>query len=277
VPLRSITPDYFAVMGMRLAEGRAFRLADDDKAPQVAIINAAMARRYFAGQTAIGRRFNFSGNGDKPIEIVGILADTRTDDLSAAAEPEIYLPFWQQSAFSKHLVLRTTGDPLAMAALVRRELRAVDPTSAVEHVTTMAEIRRESTAARTFAMRLLTGFAVAATLLALVGLYGVLSLSVGARTKELAVRKAIGAQGRQIVGLVLTEGARLILLGVVLGSIGALGIGRLLETLLFDVRPTDPLALSAAAIVFFLAALAACSLPAWRAGRIELMEALRTE
>jgi putative ABC transport system permease protein len=277
LPLRSITPDYFGVMGMRLVEGRPFRISDDDKAPRVAIINAAMARRYFGGQTALGRRFNFSGQADRPLEIVGIVADTRTEDLSAAAEPEIYLPFWQQSAFSKHLVLRTTREPLTMAALVRRELRAVDPTSAVEHVTTMAEIRRESTAARTFAMRLLTGFAVAATLLALVGLYGVLSLSVGARTKELAVRKAIGAQGRQIVTLVLTEGSRLILVGVVLGAIAALGVGRLLETLLFDVRPADPLALSGAALVFFLAALAACALPAFRAARVELMEALRTE
>lgn len=277
LPRRSITPDYFAVMGMRIVEGRAFRTSDDDKAPQVAIVNEALARRLFRGQTAVGRRFNPAGLADKPIEIVGIVADTRTEDLSAPPEPEIYLPFWQSGAFSKHLVLRTTRDPLAMAGLVRRELRAVDPTSAVEHVTTMAEIRRQSTAARTFAMRLLMGFAVAATLLAVVGLYGVLSLSVGARTKEIAVRKAIGAQGSQIVGLVLREGSRLIVAGVVLGAVAAIALGRLLQTLLFDVQPADPLALAGAAAVFGLAALLACALPAWRAVRIELMEALRTE
>jgi putative ABC transport system permease protein len=173
--------------------------------------------------------------------------------------------------------VRVAGDPLSLAALVRSELRAVDPTSAVEHITTMSDIRRESTASRTFAMRLLTGFAATAMLLALVGLYGVLSLSVGSRTKEIAVRKAVGAQGHQIVGLVLGEGGRLIALGLALGTIAALSLGRLLEALLFDVHPTDPLALAAAAVLFGLIALLACLVPAWRAGRVDLMEALRQE
>jgi putative ABC transport system permease protein len=277
LPLRSVTPDYFDLLGIRLLEGRGFRQTDDDKAPRVAVVNAAMARRFFDKTAVIGRTFNFVGGADRPITIVGVIADTRTTALSEPAEPEIYFSFWQNSAFSKHLVLRTAGDPLALAAAVRRELRAVDPTSAVERITTLAAIRRESTAARIFAMRLLTGFAVTATLLALVGLYGVLSLSVGSRTKEIAVRKAIGAEWPQIVRLVLAEGARLIVAGVVLGTIAALALGRLLEALLFDVRPADPLALAGAAMAFGLAALLACALPAWRAGRVGLMEALRQE
>jgi putative ABC transport system permease protein len=141
----------------------------------------------------------------------------------------------------------------------------------------MAEIKRQSMAATTFAMRLLMGFAGVATLLAIVGLYGVLSLSVGARTKELAVRKAIGAQRHQIVSLVIGEGSRLIAVGLVLGVVAALMVGRLLESLLFDVTPADPLTLTAAAVVFALAALLVCLVPARRAGRVDLMEALRQE
>jgi putative ABC transport system permease protein len=277
VPLRSVTPDYFDVLGMRLVEGRGFRQSDDDKAPPVAVVNSAFVRRHFGNAQALGRQFRFRGSTDKPIAIVGVLADTRTEALSAQAEPEVYLPFWQSGAFSKHLVLRTTRDPLSLAGAVRRELRAVDPTSSVERITTLAQIRRESTAARTFALRLLSGFAVTATLLALVGLYGVLSLSVGSRTKEIAVRKAIGAQWGQIIWLVFAEGSRLIVAGIVLGTLAALGVGRLLEALLFDVRPFDPLALTGAAIIFGLAALLACAVPAWRAGRVGLMEALRQE
>ncbi len=277
VPIRSITEDYFDVMGMTIAEGRAFRGTDGPGAPRVAIVNATLAKRYYADRNPIGAHLRFAGSTDKPIEIVGVVADTRTEELSQSAEPEIYLPFWQSGAFSKHLVVRAAGDPTALAALVRHELRALDPTSAVERMTTMAEIRRESVASRTFAMRLLIGFAAVATLLALVGLYGVLSLSVNSRTKEIAVRKAVGAQRHQIVQLVLGEGSKLVAGGLLLGAIVAVLVGRLLQTLLFDVRPSDPIALGTAAIAFGVVALAACLLPAYRASRVDLMESLRQE
>jgi putative ABC transport system permease protein len=278
VPLRSVTPDYFAAMGIHIAEGRGFRSTDDQDAPPVALINRTMADRYFTGVNPVGRQFRFAADTKgKPMEIIGIVSDTRTDTLSQAADPEVYLSFWQSGPFSKHLIVRASGDPLALAGLVRNELRAVGPTSAAEKVTTMSEIRRESTSSATFAMRLLIGFAVTAMLLAVVGLYGVLSLSVGSRTKEIAVRKAVGAQGHQIVTLVLGEGSRLIAIGLALGLIAALSLGRLLQTFLFDVRPTDPLTLATAAVLFGGIALLACLLPAWRAGRVDLMEALRQE
>jgi putative ABC transport system permease protein len=174
-------------------------------------------------------------------------------------------------------VVRAAGEPLALAGQVRQELRSVDPMSAVEHMTTMAEIRRQSIAPRTFAMRLLSAFALSATLLAIVGLYGVLSLSVGARTKEIAVRKAIGAQGHQIVRLMLGEVSRVMAIGLTLGLLAAIAIGRLLQVLLFDVKPADPLALGSAAVLLAFAALLACVRPARLAGRIDPIEALRQD
>ena len=226
----------------------------------------------------LGRSIRFAGNaGDPPMTIVGVVADTRTDALSEKATPEAYLPLWQQRAFSKHLIVRTSGDPLALAGSIRREIREVDPAAAVEQVKTMAQLRQESIAPRTFAMHLLVGFAVVATLLSLVGLYGVLSLSVGSRLKEMAVRKAIGAQRTEILSLVFGEGLRLIGVGVVLGLGFAVLMGRLFHALLFGVPPTDPLTLGGAALLFVLLGLIACALPAWRAARVNLMDALRHE
>jgi putative ABC transport system permease protein len=277
VPLRSVTPDYFAVFGIPLAEGRSFRDTDKEGAPRVAIVNQTFARRYFQGQPPLGRSIQFPGDKSGAITVVGVVADTRTDSLSQPAQPEIYFPFWQFGAFSKHLVLRASGDPAELAETVQRELRAIDSTSSVEHMTTMVEIRRESMAPWLFAMRLLTAFAFAATFLALVGVYGVLSLSVASRVKELGVRKAIGAQGRQIVGLVVGEGSRLIAIGLIFGTIGALLLGRVLEALLFEVTATDPLALAGSAAMFGVVALAVCLVPAMRAQRVNVVEALRQE
>jgi putative ABC transport system permease protein len=277
VPLRAVTADYFDTVRMNLIEGRGFLASDDEKAPRVAVINETFARRHFGTLTAMGRTIVCPGQDDKPIAIVGIVADAKTASLSAPPEPEVYLPLWQSRAFSKHLVVRADGDPLALAALVRNELRAIDPTAAVEHVTTLEAIRRESVAPATFAMRLLLGFAAIATVLALVGLYGVVSLAVGSRTKELAVRAAVGATAGEVVALVLRETGRLVAVGLVCGALAAFAVGRMLQTLLFDVSPADPAALAAAATGFVFAAFVVCARPAWRAGRIDITKALRQE
>ena len=276
VPVRAVSEDYFAVMGMRLADGRLFLPSDDGNAPPVGIVNATFVRRYIGDGPAVGRQIRFPNN-DRPHTIVGVVADTRTERLGTSPEPELYHPFRQSGPFSKHLVVRAAGDPLALAPQVRAALRAIQPTVAVEHVTTMEAIREASTAAQTFALRLLAGFAVVATLLAAVGLYGVLSLSVGARTKELAVRQAIGATRPQIVALVLGEGARLVAVGIACGLAGALLVGRLLEALLFDVTAADPASLAGAALAFAAVAALACFLPAWRAGRSDVLTALRQD
>ena len=276
LPLRAVTEDYFSVMGIALVEGRVFRTSDTADAPLVVIVNQTLARRYF-GEQAIGQQLQFAGNPKRALQIVGVVADTRTDTLSRTADPEIYLPFYQNGAFSKHLVIRATADPASLTPLVRREVHAVDPTAAVEKATTMVEIRRASLAPRMFAMRLLFGFSLVATVLALVGIYGVLALSVGSRLKEIAVRKAIGAQQAEILRAILGEGGRMVIVGVILGTIVATLAGRALDAQLYDVSAADPLSLVTAGAIFALVAMAACFIPAQRAARTDLSTALRQD
>jgi putative ABC transport system permease protein len=276
LPLRSVTADYFALMNMPIVSGRAFTNNDNDKAPFAMIVNQSLANRYFSADP-VGQQMRFQGDPKRQWTIVGVVADTRTDALSQPPAPEIYLPFWQNGAFSKHLVVRSQSEATGLFELVRREVHAVDPTASIEKATTLAQIRSESLAPRTFAMRLLIGFSVVATALALVGIYGVLSLSVGSRLKEIAVRKAIGAQQQDILRSVLGEGGRMILAGVIVGGVAAAAIGRALETYLFDVPPADVISIGAAAIGFGTIALAACLLPALRAARTDLVSALHQD
>jgi putative ABC transport system permease protein len=222
----------------------------------------------------LGKRLRFVGDTNT-IEVVGIVSNTRTEALSEQASSEIYFPLWQSRAYSTHLVVRATADPHPLIALVRRELHALDPTSVVEHVKTMEDIRRDSVAPRTFAMRLLLGFAAIASVLALVGIYGVLSLSVGSRSKEIAVRVAVGAPRLAIFQLILGEGFRLVLTGLLLGAMVTVLLGRLLSTFLFGVGPSDMLTLATAAVGFGAVALIACWFPACRAAQVDPIEALR--
>src|SRR6185369_1563433 len=150
-------------------------------------------------------------------EIIGVAGDARTGDLTQAPAPEVYLSFWQANAFSKDLVVRTAADPRTAIEAIRRELRAVDSTVAVEHVKTLDDIRTDSLAARIFARQLLVGFSIVGTLLTVIGVYGVLALSVASRRREIAIRTAIGAQPRDIRNLVFGEGFRLVFGGIVAG------------------------------------------------------------
>lgn len=277
LPLRAVTPDYFKLMGMGLLEGREFRSTDDDKAPKVAIVNQTFAERYFPHGNAIGRTFWLNGRDKPGIEIVGEIASGRTDDLTQEASPEIYLPLWQANAFSKHLVVRTTADPRAVVLAVERELRSVDPTAAIENVKTLEQIRDESLASRTFAMHLLTGFSAVGSLLTLVGIYGVLSLSVASRRRELAIRSAVGAQQKDIRKLIFGEGFRLIAGGVLIGVVLAIVLSRVLRSFLFEVQPNDPATLIAVGALFVGVGLLACWVPVRRAEKVDPLEALRYE
>jgi putative ABC transport system permease protein len=187
------------------------------------------------------------------------------------------MSLWQNSAFSKDLIIRTAADPRAIAAAVQRELRSVDPTVAVENIKTLEQVRDDSLASRRFATRLLVGFSIVGSLLTLVSIYGVLSLSVASRRRELAIRSALGAQRGDISNLILNEAGRLIAGGVVAGIVSAFVLARALRSFLFDVEPTDPWMLVGASVLFAAIGLAACWMPTRRAAEVDALESLRAE
>jgi putative ABC transport system permease protein len=277
MPLRAVTPDYFRLMGLAMLEGREFRSTDDRKAPNVAIVNQSFVDRYFPKASPVGRKFWMNGRDKPGTEIVGEVSNGRTDDLTQEASPEIYLPLWQAQAFSKHLVVRTAADPRAVLVAVERELHAVDPTAAIENPKTLDQIRDDSLASRTFAMQLLIGFSVVGSMLTLVGIYGVISLSVASRRRELAIRSAVGAEQKDIRNLIFGEGFRLIASGVLAGVALALVLSRVLRTFLFDVQPSDPTTLLVVGALFVGVALLACWAPVRRATKVDPLEALRYE
>jgi len=277
LPLRAVTPDYFKLMGESLLEGREFRSSDDDKAPKVAIVNKAFADRFFPHENPVGRKFWLDGRDKPGWEIIGEIANSRTDDLTQKASAEVYLSLWQAHAFSKHLVVRTAADPRAVVLAVERQLHAVDPMAAIENVKTLKQIRDESLASRSFAMQLLVGFALVGSVLTLVGIYGVLSLSVTSRQRELAIRSAVGAQQKHIRKLVFGEGFRLIAAGVVIGVVLAMLLSRALRSFLFEVQPGDPATLVVVGLLFVWVALLACWVPVRRAEKVDPVEALRYE
>ena len=277
LPLRSVTPDYFKLLGLAMLQGREFRSTDDGKAPSVAIVNQALADRYFPHGDAVGRKLWFDGRQKPATEIVGVVSNGRTDDLTQAAAPEIYFSLWQAGAFSKHLVIRTAAEPHSLVAAVQRELHSIDPTVAVENPKTLEQIRGDSLASRIFAMRLLVGFSLVGSVLTLVGIYGVLSLSVASRRRELAIRMAVGAEQRNIRNLVFAEGFRLIAGGVLSGIAAAIVLSRVLKSFLFEVEPGDPVTLIGVALLFVAVALLACWMPVRRAAKVDPLEALRYE
>lgn len=276
LPLRSVTPGYFDLLGLAMLDGRDFRNTDDRDAPRVAIVNQAFADRYFPRGAAVGKKL-WNDRKQPPIEIIGVAANARNGDLTQAAPPEVYLSLWQASAFSKSLIVRTAADPRSITAAIQRELRSVDPTVAVENVKTLEQIRDDSLASRTFAMQLLIGFAGIGSLLTLVGIYGVLSLSVASRRRELAIRAAVGAAQRDLRNLVFAEGFRLIAGGVVSGIAAALILSRVLKSFLFQVEPADPATLILVGLLFVGVALLACWVPTRRAAKVDPLEALRYE
>jgi len=272
LPTRAVTTGYFDLLGRQVVEGRDFRVDDGQESPLVAIVNEAFVDRYLEGSAPLGRRISQWGES---WEIIGVVSDARIDDLTSVAEPEVYGSLWQRGAFTKHLVVRASGDPASIAVRIQQTLQEVSPTVAVENVATLDRIREESVAPQTFAMQLLVGFAVVAILLTLGGIYGVLSLSVTARRREIAIRTAVGAAKHDVLRLVMREGVAVILVGIAVGLVASVGLSRVLGVFLFDVRPTDPATLLAVAGLFTGVALLACVLPARRATDVDPVRALQ--
>jgi putative ABC transport system permease protein len=279
VPLDGITPDYFSVMDIPILAGRAFTDADTATAPPVVIINETMAKRFWPGENPVGRRMKYgmSGNSNPWMTIVGVVADTRRTGFDAVVRPETYLPHAQSGDTAMTVALRTTGDPASVGPEIRAIVKSIDSKIAVQDVQPLDAIVSEMTAQRRLNTILLGGFAVVATLLAIVGLYGVMAYSVQQRTRELGVRLALGATGSNVMRLVLREGLQLVAIGLVLGLAGALASSSLLAKILYHVQPTDPATLTSIALMTLVVSAIACAVPALRAWRVDPVTALRAE
>jgi putative ABC transport system permease protein len=273
-----VNPDYFGVLGMQLRAGRSFTEQDDAKAPLVVIINEALARHYFSGEDPIGNRIELEGAG-RWATIVGIVGDVKRFGPEAEVLPEIYR-LYAQSKFVPpfiFLAVRTVGNPLDYVGTVRQQIDDLGATEPIREMTTMEQRLAEPVAPRRFQIVLFGIFAVVALLLAAVGVYGVISYSVSRRTHEIGVRIALGARPRNVLLMIIRQGVRLVLVGVIIGLATALALTRVLKGLLFDLSATDPATFAVIASLLIGVALLACYLPARRAAKVDPMVALRYE
>lgn len=269
---------YFGTMGIPLLRGRNFSDAEQREAKQVILINEALARKHFPNQDPIGQRLDVAMFAEPtPAEIIGIVGNVRYDSLTDEAPPAVYFPHPDLAYPFMTLVLRTDGDPAAIAPAVQREIRALDPNQPVSDVRTMNQVMSEWVARSRFNTLLLGLFAGLATLLSAVGIFGVMNYSVALRTRELGLRLAVGAQPRQVLLLVLKQGLVLTVVGVVLGLAAAFALTRLLSGLLFGVAAVDITTFTTISLLLVVVSLLACYLPARRAMRIDPLSALRYE
>jgi putative ABC transport system permease protein len=270
------SPDYFSVVGVPVLAGRAFDQRDQPPQPGVVIVSDALARRYFGGSDAVGRRI--SGDGGRNWRtIVGVVGNVRQRGLEREAPDMVYLPFLEVPGFTSILFVRTQGDPLLVAEQARRSVHQLDPQAAVSGIQTLEQIRHESLASprlTTVLLGLMAGLALA---LSAAGIGGVVAYSVSQRTQEIGIRMAMGAERSRVLTMILGQGLRPIGLGLGLGLLGALALGRLMADLLFGVQPTDPLCFTGSAAVLLLVSLVACLVPARRATHIEPILALRAD
>jgi len=284
VQLRIVSPGYFAGLGHALLEGRDFDEREDAHQPGVAVINRSFARRYFQGSGALGRIIlctaassNWNGQMPDRFEIVGVVNDVQPLGLDARVQPFLYLSSWQFPRWEMKLLVRTQQDPLASVAALRRVLRELDPALPIANLTTMDRIFAQAVARPRLSTVLVGAFGALGMLLALVGVYGVVAFWVGARTREIGVRVALGARRRDVLVFVLQRGARLILPGIGAGIVGAMLLARFLQSQLYGISAADPVTLVGVPAAIACAGLLACLLPARRAARVDPVIALRCE
>ena len=277
---RCIGLDYFRTMHIPVIAGRTFTASDTRGSAPVVIINQTLAHKFFPNENPIGKRIKpgISDTGDTVMrEIVGVVGDVRHRRLWRAPDPETYTPYDQVAIGGMTLVVRAAADPQALMPMIRNEVKKVDAELPLYNVRTLDDYVSGSVAQRRFTALLLGIFAVVALLLAAVGLYGVMSYGVAQRTHEIGVRVALGAESSDVLWLVVGQGLRLTMLGVVLGWLGALAVSRFLSGMLYGVAGDDPVTFAAVAAVFVAVALAACYVPARRATRVDPLVALRYE
>jgi len=274
----SVSPDYFRTMGIPLVQGAYFGDGDREGSPSVAIVNESFARRYFPGEVCLGRRIESWVHKNDWLTIVGIVGDVRgLVGLEREPEPEIYLPYLQAGDPSMTLLVRTAGNPMLWAAAVRSQVASVDKDEPPHDMMTLEELRAESLTPRRVNMLLLGAFAVLGLLLASVGIYGVLSYSVSHRTHEIGVRMALGAGQGEILKLVVGQGLLVAFMGIGIGLVASMALTRLLQTMLFGIKPTDPATFIAVGLLLAGVALLASYIPARRATKVDPIVALRYE
>lgn len=279
VQFRRAVDDFFGAMQMPIRRGRGFTREDGPGVPAVAVINETMAARVFAGEDPIGRRIRTGPNPARNawMTVVGVVGDVRHTGLDQTPAAELYIPHRQGPPVAPFIVLRTAGDPAAVVDSVRTSLRDFDRGLALFDIRTMLDVRSASVAPRRFILLLVSSFGALALVLAAVGVYGVMALVVGERTREVGVRLALGAQPATVLRMVLGQATRLALAGVVVGLATAAVLAPLLDSQLFGIRPYDPVTFTAVPAVLLLVAAAAAYAPARRAMRIDPTQAIREQ
>lgn len=274
-----VSESYFETVGVPMVRGRPFRITDDDDSEPVVIINERMAQDIFGAEDPIGGRIaqqRFDGTWGPWSRIVGVAANTREYGLSLSGAHTLYLPSAQQGA-GPAIIVATTGEAGPVARRITEIVRGMQADRPVDNVTTLTDLRREDIAADRLNAALFSAFAILALIIAAIGVLGVLAFAVSQRTREFGVRMALGAEERQVLGMVLREGALLAAGAVVVGVLAAVGLSRFLVELLFEVSATDPMTYAAVGAVLSLVALLASYVPARRATRVDPMQALRSE
>ena len=274
--IRTASPDYFRVIQTPLIAGRFFTDADTADAPQVVIVNEALAKKFWPNENAVGKRITFDDPRKDPkwVTIVGIVGDIRSSSLNEAAPPEYYLPHTQAPYREMLLTIRSQQDVGSLTSSIRRQVATLDPDQPIARVRTLDEVASDSVAPRRLAVVLIGVFAGIALLLASIGIYGVISYSVAERTHEIGVRMALGAQNTNILKLVIGHAAKLMLAGLAIGLFACFFVTRILQSLLYHVGAFDAGTFLFVLAVLCLAALLASYIPARRATRADPMIAL---
>jgi putative ABC transport system permease protein len=268
-------PRYFETMGVRTLAGRAFSSRDDLNAPMVVIVNEAFAARAWPNESALGKRLRFGPASQPWTEVVGVVTNVKYDGLHVADSPHCYLPHLQLPYSYLAIALRSPLEPAALLASAREAVRSIDPNLPLIEPLSMEERMERTLVSRRLTLSLFSLFAGVAFVLAIIGLYGVMTYSVAQRRQELGIRMALGATAKDVLQLIVGHGMRLVALGIALGVVGALAASRLLTTLLFRVSPVDAFTFVGVALLLLLVALLACYLPARRAAKVDPLTALR--
>ncbi len=274
----TVSPDYFATLGVEVLQGRVFRESDDRQSTPVAILNESAARHYFGDGSGIGKRlrYSFGGFGLSEVTLIGVVADSRITSIDTTGQHVLYLAE-AQSFPGQTVLVRTKADPMAFAPQILDALRALDPERPLEHISTLAELRSESLAPQRLNAILFLVFGALALAIAAVGVAAVLAFMVSARRRELGIRATLGAAPAQLLGLVLREGATIALVGLGLGALASLALTRLMSSLLYEVAPLDAPTFVAVGLVLFVVALAAALVPARSATKTAPVEVLRAD